>query len=111
MGRQLGSGEEMWRKKHDPPLTRSLARPGAHWCLRICCWIQVTWLWTLVKTAGSSIMEQPRPQLTTPTWTQAPFFLQTSGPPESPCRERGSQWPSTEGQGETRSWGWAERLT
>nr|XP_010337291.1 uncharacterized protein LOC104651462 [Saimiri boliviensis boliviensis]XP_010337292.1 uncharacterized protein LOC104651462 [Saimiri boliviensis boliviensis] len=54
----------------------------------ICRRIQATWLRTLVKTAGSSIMEQPIPQLTTPTWTQEPPFLQTRGPPESPFRER-----------------------
>lgn len=70
-------------------LCGSSGPPGAHPHFLISRRIQATWLWTLVKTAGSWIVEQPIPQLTTPTWTQEPPFLQTRGPPESPCRERG----------------------
>lgn len=60
-------------------------RLGAQLAARICC-TQLTRAVTRAYTPGVDVEHVLLPQDTMPTRVQAPFFLQTRGPPESPCR-------------------------
>lgn len=60
-------------------------RLGAQLAARVCC-TQLTRAVTRAYTPGVDVEHVLLPQDTMPTRVQAPFFLQTRGPPESPCR-------------------------
>lgn len=60
-------------------------RLGAQLAARVCC-TQLTRAVTRAYTPGVDVEHVLLPQDTMPARVQAPFFWQTRGPPESPCR-------------------------
>lgn len=67
---------------------RGEVRLRAQLAARISC-TQETSLVTRAYTPGLEVEQVSLPQDTMPTRVQAPFFWQTRGPPESPCRSGG----------------------
>ena len=60
-------------------------KPGRQLAARICCTQGMSAV-TRAYTPGLEVEQVLLPQDTMPTRVQAPFFRQTRGPPESPCR-------------------------